>query len=378
MMTSLRLASIALALAAPLAAQGNISTQGYGYPQGQLTTRALSMGGGIGEVDASSALNPASIGRLTNRTVLFQIEPEFRTITSGTNVDKTTTARYPLVNIGVPFGARWVIGVSASTLLDRSWSTTTVRTETIGTDLVETTLDESSNGAMNDLRLATAWTNHSWLYVGLGVHGVTGRNVVNSAEQFGDSSFNAFTNTRLLSYTGSAVSAGAQLTSSAINTVVGLSYRMGNALRVRANDTILARGAVPDRFGVSLAFTGIPGTVLAARAAHDGWSSMTPMLTRPGDRAHDSWDLGGGAEVIGPRVLGQTLLVRAGARTRTLPFEASAKAVTEKSLSFGSGVSFGNGRMSADGTVVRQWRDAGLPSVKERAWTLSFSLTARP
>lgn len=378
MMTSIRLAALMLTAAAPLAAQGNISTQGYGYPQGQLTTRALAMGGGIGEIDASSALNPAAIGRLTTRTVLFQIEPEYRTVTSGTASDKTTTARYPLVNIGVPFGSRYVIGVSASSLLDRSWSTSTVRTETIGTDLVETTLDESSNGAINDLRLAGAWTNHSWLYVGVGVHAVTGRNVVNSTEQFGDSSFNAFTSTRLLSYTGSALSAGVQLTSQAMNTVFGLSYRNGARLRVRANDTTLARGDVPDRFGASLSYTGIQGTVLAARAAYDGWSSMTPMLVTAGETANDSWEVGAGAEVVGPRVLGQTLLVRAGGRTRTLPFLAATKTVTENSLSFGTGLNFGNGRMSADATAIRQWRNADLPSVKERAWTLSFSLTARP
>ena len=52
--------------------------------------------------------------------------------------------------------------------------------------------------------------------------------------------------------------------------------------------------------------------------------------------------------------------------------------VSEKSLSFGSGLSMGHGRVLADITGVRQWRYSDVPSVKERAWTLSFSLTARP
>lgn len=376
---SFRLACIVVPMcAARLAAQGNLSTQGFGYPQGQLTSRALAMGGGIGEIDASSALNPAAIGRVTNRTVLFQIEPEFRTLTSTSSSDRTTTARYPLITIAVPFGTRLVTGVSASSLLDRSWSTTTKRMQTLGTEQVETNLREASNGAINDLRLAETWTNRSWLAIGVGVHAITGRNVVTLSEEFTDSSFSLFANAGIISYSGSAVSGGVQMSSQTTHTTVGLSYRKGFSLRAKLNDTTLAEGDVPDRFGVSAAFTGIQGTILSARVAHDGWSSMTPMLAVAGEQAHDSWDIGGGGEFTGPRLLGQALVVRAGARSRTLPFEAQKKAVHEKSLAFGTGLTFGGGRMSTDVTGVRQWRDAGLPSVKERAWTLSISLTARP
>ena len=379
-MSTLRYVAAASLAASALGAQGNISTQGYGYPQGQLSSRALSMGGAIGEIDPSSALNPAAIGRLGTRTVVFQIEPEYRTLKSATATDRTTTARYPLVNIGVPFGQNWVIGVSASSLLDRTWQTSSSGSVNVGGDIVNTTTDEQSQGAINDLRLATTWTNRSWLYVGVGFSAVTGRNVLNTFQQFEDSSFNAFASDRVLSYTGSALSAGVQMVSSELSTVLGLSYRLGNSLKMSANDTTLARGEVPDRFGASLAFTGIPGTVLAARVAHDKWSSMTPMLTNAGsgEQAHDSWELGGGAELTGPRVLGQTLLLRAGGRARTLPFEAAGKTVSEKSASFGTGANFGGGRMSADVTVMRQWRNADLPTISERAWTLSLSLTARP
>ncbi|MEO5566864.1 MAG: hypothetical protein ABIR92_00135 [Gemmatimonadaceae bacterium] len=379
-MSTFRYVFIASLAASALGAQGNVSTQGYGYPQGQLSTRALSMGGAIGEIDASSALNPAALGRLTTRTVLFQIEPEYRSITSGSVTDKTTTARYPLVNIGVPFGQHLVIGVSASTLLDRTWETSSTKTLNIGGDNVETTTRDNAEGAINDLRLATAWTNREWLYVGLGLHAVTGRNVLNTTEQFDDSAFLAAQSTRVLSYTGSALSAGVQVLAADLNMVFGLSYRLGNSLKASVNDTTLARGKVPSRFGASVAFTGLRGTILGARVARDQWSAMTPMLLNAaaGDKANDSWDVGGGAELTGPRVIGQTLLIRAGGRSRTLPFSANGKAVKETTASLGTGASFGGGRMSADLTVLRQWRNADLPSVKERAWTLSLSLTARP
>jgi hypothetical protein len=362
------------------AAQGNMSTQGYGYPQGQLSSRALSMGGSIGEIDPGSALNPATLGRLGTRTVLFQIEPEFRLVKSGAGTDRTTTARYPLVNIGVPFGQNWVFGVSASSLLDRTWETSRPDTVNVSGDRVPATILVSSQGAMNDLRLAAAWTNHRWLYIGAGLSGITGRNALGTSEQFEDSAFNNFNSQQVISYSGSAFSGGVQLISSRLSTVLGLGFRLGNSLRAKNGDTTLTQGDVPSRFGASAAFTGIPGTVLSARVAHDEWSRMTPMLLNAasGEKAHDSWELGAGVEMTGPRVIGQTLLFRAGGRTRTLPFEAAGQTVSEKSASLGTGANFGGGRMSADLALLRQWRTADLPTVTERAWTFSLSLTARP
>jgi hypothetical protein len=387
-MSTLRYVAVAALLAAPLtfaplsagAAQSNVSTQGYGYPQGQLSTRALSMGGSIGEIDASSALNPASLGRLGSRTVVFQIEPEFRSVTSPAGTNRTTTARYPLVNIGVPFGESWVIGVSASSLLDRTWQTSRSDTVDVSGDQIPTQIDLLSQGAINDLRLATTWTNRRWLYVGLGVSAVTGRNVLTTVEQFDDSAFSTYSAEQILSYTGSAISAGVQLVSTRMSTVFGFDYRIGNTLRMRAADSTLARGKVPGRFGASVAFTGIQGTILSMRVAQDQWSKMTPMLANAasGEKAHDNLEVGAGAEFTGPRILGQTLLLRAGGRSRTLPFEAAGKTVREKSASFGTGANFGGGRMSADLALLRQWRSADLPSISERAWTFSLSLTARP
>jgi hypothetical protein len=379
-MSIFRIAAAAVLFAAPLAAQGNISTQGYGYPQGQLSSRALSMGGSVGEIDPASALNPATIGRLTTRTVLFQIEPEFRLVKSAGGTDRTTTARYPLVNIGVPFGQRWVFGVSASSLLDRTWQTSRPDTVNVSGDLVPGNVLVTSQGAINELRLTAAWTNHTWYYFGAGVSAVTGRNAIGTTEQFDDSAFNNLNSQSVISYGGSALSGGAYLISNRLSTVLGLTYRLGNTLRAKNGDSTLAQGDVPSRFGVSAAFTGLPGTVFSARVAHDEWSKMTPMLLNAGtgEKAHDSWELGAGLEMTGPRVIGQTLLLRAGGRSRTLPFEAAGKTVSEKAASLGTGANFGGGRISADVALLRQWRSADLPTVSERAWTFSLSLTARP
>ena len=373
-------ALIAASSAGSLSAQGNISTQGYGYPPGQLSTRALSLGGSVGEIDPGSTLNPAAIGRLVTRTILFQVEPEYRSVKSPRGNDHTTTARYPIVNIGVPFGDHWVFGVSSSSLLDRTYQTSRTDTINISGDMVPATTEETSQGAMNELRLAATWTNRRWLYIGAGLSGVTGRNVLTTVEQFDDSAFNAFTSDRVLGYSGSAVTAGVQFLAIPIKTVFGFDARIGNSLRMRANDTTLATGTVPSRFGASVAFTGLEGTVFAFRVAQDQWSKMSPMLLNAssGEKAHDSFEIGIGAEVTGPRVMGQTIMLRGGGRSRTLPFEAAGKTVGETVASFGTGANFAGGRMSTDLTILRQWRSADIPGVSERAWTLSLSLTARP
>ena len=65
---------------APVAAQGTLSTQGFGYPGGQQSTRSLGAGGALGESDPFSATNPAAIYNFGGSVLYFQAEPEYRTL----------------------------------------------------------------------------------------------------------------------------------------------------------------------------------------------------------------------------------------------------------------------------------------------------------
>jgi hypothetical protein len=268
------------------------------------------------------------------------------------------------------------VGVASSTLLDRSWSTLTNTIEPIGPDLVKTTTQQTVEGAMNDLRFAGAWTNRQGIRVGGALHAITGRNVVSLGRTFEDSTtFEPFEARRTLSFRGLAASIGAELTLQRKATV-GVSYRKGAKLTVSDEDSTHSRADVPDRFGISVAFLGIPGTTLAARASHDAWSSLAPLGTGA-VQPNDSWDTSIGAEVTGPRFGSRALMLRAGIRARTLPFEAAGAAVKENSLAFGTGTTMGGGRVGLDIAGIYARRDAGT-STKERAWTLSVGLTARP
>src|SRR3954470_11174894 len=136
------LALSVFAMAEVVNAQGTLSTQGFGYPPGALSTRARATGGGMTEFDPDSPVNPAAIATSSDPRLFLQYEPEFRTITNGASTSKATTARFPVVAGSVPLGSKGSVGFSASTLLDRSSSTKFVHDEEIAgtlTTITETT-----------------------------------------------------------------------------------------------------------------------------------------------------------------------------------------------------------------------------------------------
>ena len=75
------LAVAAIILPSATRAQGNLSTLGFGYPAGLLSSRALGTGGAIGEIDPLSASNPASILSFGGSALYFQAEPVARKVT---------------------------------------------------------------------------------------------------------------------------------------------------------------------------------------------------------------------------------------------------------------------------------------------------------
>jgi len=360
------------------AAQGALSLQGLGYPTGGLTARAEGSGGGTADFDPISVVNPASVAGVGSAALFFQYSPEFRRVTAGSATTRTTTARFPLVVGVLPIGQRWTLGLSSSTFLDRSSETNLVRLQQVGatTDSVEVTERNRVLGAINDVRLALAWAGSPTFRIGFGAHAFVGSNRVTFAQIFPDSlQYISTSQTGRLSFAGFAASAGLEYHPSR---VIGfaLSARKGGDLRAQSADTAIGSARLPDHYSASLAFEGIPGVSVAARVAHDGWSSLS-SLSSGNTKAFDGWDTGVGAEAAGPRIMQRLVTLRAGARFRTLPFAFNGDKVSETSYAIGFGAPLTRERASFDFAIQHASRKAG-PDVSERGLILSFGLRVSP
>ncbi len=359
-------------------AQGALSLQGLGYPAGGLSARAEGTGGGVADFDALSATSPASLAGVGSAALFLQYSPEFRRVTTSSGTANTTTARFPLIVGVLPMGQSWTLGLSSSTFLDRSSETSLDRLQVVGapTDTVTLTEQHKVLGAIDDFRLALAFSSSPVFRIGVGGHAFAGSNRITFSQLFPDSAkFISSAQAGRISYAGFAASLGIEYHPSR---VIGfaISGRKGGDLRAQSGDTAIGRAKLPDHYSGSVMFEGIPGVTISARAAHDRWSSLT-SLSSTGIQAFDSWDIGAGAEATGPRIIQRIITLRAGARFRTLPFGLNGEKVSEKIFAAGFGAPLTRERASLDVAIQRAARTASS-DVKERGFILSVALRVSP
>lgn len=384
-MRSIRIIAVAVASAAFASAslaQGSLSTQGFGYPPGQFSSRVLATGGGLSQFDFDSPINPAAIGLSGEPRLFLQYEPEFRKLTNGSAASSTTTSRFPVISALVPAGSLVTLGVSVSTFLDRSSATTTTRVlDVAGTNA---TITESSRilGSINDIRFAAGYAPSQKFQFGLGGHVFTGQNKDFFSQTFPDTlKFSAITQTSTLGFTGYGVSAGLLVRPSRI-LGFGVSALKGGKISTHAGgDTVVSEANIPDRISAGLSYEGIPGSSISANVSHQTWSRMNGLGGPLGSTAADAWDGGLGLEAIGPRIADRQTILRLGARYRTLPYEAAGDKVKELSFAAGLGAQFFRNRAAFDFGVERAARSpnaSSLSGLSERAYIVSFGLRVRP
>jgi hypothetical protein len=365
MRTTILLAGALTVLARAAAAQATVGAQGFGYPPGQVSVRALGTGSALAESDPQSALNPAALGSWGSAALYWSYAPEFRSVRAGGAEDHTRIARFPLIAAAFGVGSRGTIGFGSSTFLDRTWHTRFQSTQLLGGTQVSSTESFLSEGAINDVRLAGAWTLTEQLHVGLGAHAFTGENRLHIRRDFTDDSAASFQQTQAISYGGLGISGGVEWQPFKELTL-DASARKGGTIRARqGEDTVLSQGKVPDRFGAGLKYDGIPGTSLAARVGWDGWSKLGALGTS-GVSAFDAC----------PHLGEGVVQLRAGLRWRTLPFGVAGAEAREMAFAGGTGLSIAKGRATIDIALQRAARSAG--AARETAWTLGFGLSIRP
>lgn len=375
-MRSLRLAATGLSLLAPAAAaQGSLSVQGFGYPTGQLSSRALATGGALGEFDPFSLRNPAALASWGRPALFFQYEPEYRQVNAGGETGGVRLTRFPLVAVATPVRSRVWAGVSVATFLDRTWASRVSRRTLVRDDSVTLTTVSRSDGAINDVRLGVAWTVRPAFHVGAGLHAYTGVNRIFVGDEFGGVQDDTLVNA-VIAYSGLAASLGAEW-QLARHLGVAASARRGGTLRSSRSDSTLSRGDVPNRVGVAVRFEGIAGTRIGLGFDWEGWSSMGSLRAPASSlRVFDATTISLGAETLGPRWFGQQIPLRLGARRRSLPFGVGDTRVNELAIGGGLGLPLAAGRAQLDLALLRAMRTAD--QLRERSWTISAGFAVRP
>ena len=373
-----RLTQVVAMLALPAAgmAQGSISTQGFGYPTGGLSTRAAAAGGGFAEFDFSSPRNPSSTLGWGRGGLYFQYEPEFRRVTAGPASDNTMTARFPIWMAGMQLGSRAMGTVTASTLLDRTWATRIRGGQILGPDSVGYEERVQSTGAINDIRLGVSYSVRPTFSVGVGVHGYTGENRMNLRRTFDDSlRYGTLVRELTIGYLGNAFSLGATWRPHR-QVAIAASLRSGGNLDVRIADTLVASGSMPNRFGAGIRFDGFPGTSIGISVERTEWSSLG-ALSQTSLVANDSWEFGAGVETAGPKFRAVPVLIYLGYRKRDLPFSVAGEVVPETFYSGGAGIPLAGPRVILDMAIQRASRGP-VTGVTEKAWIVSLGFTVRP
>ena len=324
-----------------------------------------------------SPINPATIGAFSSRILFFQMEPEYRSVTTNSGTERTTTARYPVVFGAMPV-RNFVVSLSASSLLDRTATTSFNTTQLIGGgQTVPMTTTYRIDGAIDDVRLAAAWTSAA-LAAGRGRRARNYRAATWSASRRRSpirSQFAAFTQQRVLGYNGTAGSLGIQLLSSQV--VASASARFGGRLRLSSEDTLLSTANVPNEFGgidcVHRHYQHralgphVARQLVGARRARNAWAHWRGRLgheRRGRFRRSQDWRQ--------DRLPARRLSSPDACRSRP-----SNQTVTEKSFSGGLGTGFANGRVLTDLALIRASRSADLPA-SEHAWTISIGISVRP
>lgn len=375
------LAAVLLAAIVPATglAQGTLSTQGYGFAPGALSTRARGTAGALGEFDAVSPLNPAAMAELGRSSLYLQYDPEFRATKVPGNETTTSVFRFPLFSAILALGAdgRGTIGFSASTFLDRTWAISDSGLQIVAGDTASYTQVQASRGGMSDVRLAFAWRFTDKIRAGLGVHAIVGSNQVFTTRQYSDSSRYVSANLGWnLRYSGKAISFGGEYQPTPKVTLAA-TYRKGFGLYASLRDSVnLASGRVPDRFSLGVRADVAKGAQLTASTVFTGWSSMTPML-ETGSVALDSWDSAIGIESAGPVLIGLPTVWRAGVSSRGMPFAVRTIGVRESSAAAGVSFLVAQGRGILDLAVQRAQRSAS-GGLGESAWTLSVGFMVTP
>lgn len=372
-------ALLTLGLAGGASAQSLLSSRGLGFVVEPRTTRMSALGGvslGLPGAEISWA-NPAGAvglpaGGLTASFQYDDLTSDYAGVEASTRL-----ARFPLVLAAFPFGSRWAVTAGLAGYLDQNYTFQRRDSLFVEGDTLQYLDLVSSTGGVGRLRLGAGYRLLPSLSIGLGVDVLTGGTVRTDGRIFAPA-VSAQCCTRRWDYSGVGLVGSVDWNpSAAFSLSVGGSA--GGTLDADARDSTASdfSTSLPASAQAGATARLAPSLLVAAGGSWSAWSSVDDDLSAVGG-ARDAWSVQGGLEWDALRVGARSIPLRIGARTAALPFggtrDGEDRWTNERVITGGTGLTLGNGAMSADLGLERGTR-SGEAGLDESFWRMLVSVS---
>jgi hypothetical protein len=375
----MRLVLLSLAIAVgwgeEVAAQTSIyGIRGLGFPGRAANSRERGLASGFTVLDPGSPVNPAAVAGFSTITVEIMSESNFRSYSIDTvQVNGLSSTRFPLAQMGGRVTTSPLsFALSFSQYTDRSYDLTSSDSLQLRGQSIAFEERTTSRGGVADLRVALGYRLSPRLWLGAGVHLLTGSAKLTFTRLFADTAYRPYQIETEESISGLGVSAGAIFQPSD-RFAFGLSVRSDTRAKVEVDSVAAANVDLPFTVtGGARVSLGRPlrwGTTVTWRS----WGMADDDLVA---RAFDTWEVGTGLEYGGAETGTSRFPIRLGFRYATLPFSATDEQPREITAALGFGLAFASGRGLIDLALERAMRSGA--GADETAWQLSWTVTVRP
>lgn len=369
-------ALFALAPAHAAAQEDVLGSAGLGRLLRPLDARARSMGGAAVVLHGGnlSAVNPASLARVSQPGFWITLMPESRTVRGDVARGDIETADFPLGRLAIPFGARWVVGLGFGSFLDQDWSVEfpdTLRLSSEDIPFVET---RSSDGGVSQFRVELAGVLSARWAVGLAGVYYTGEARRSVERVFERAGFVPYRSATAVQYQGWGLALGAEYQPMR-EIILGAVAGWGTGLELRNDSTGQKLDLdLPLSLQVGASWQLTPDFILATGLGWENWSALADELPEPG--SSDVWRVGTGVELRALSGATSALFVRLGGLLERKPFRLGEGAPWERALGLGVGATLREGRGRLDAAVEYGRRaDREKHGVEESFRRLSLSMS---
>ena len=364
---------LSLAFSVPAHAQGSIfALHGLGWSARPVSSRAAATGGGLAMFDPSMNLNPANLTRWRSVAAWGVGAPTKRSYESPTVAADQQTVRFPLFGFATVLPTRTAFSISISDFLDRTWTLTETDSLLLRGQMEPFTDAGRSIGGVSDMTLASGYRVSSALSIGLGFHYYLGSTRLTAQRVYTSTAYQEILEQSQTDFRGAGLGAGILWTLPRID--IAASARMNGRLRSHNTSGQTTHTQLPAQVAFGARWQAVPGVFLAGTAQYDGWKAAESDLGA--GTVRNVWSLGIGAEVQSASIFSIRTPLRAGYRTRTLPFTSLGQPISEWAVGGGVGFNLARERTTVDFAIESGSRKAG--AAKESFQSLFVGLTVRP